>query len=507
MVDVMDAHLSRWHPEAFRRPPPLPDTRRGLPVTRGEVLLVNPFYPKDPCGSFGKHVLTPSLALTSIAGATPPGYRVRIWDENLLQGPPPSEPFPEIVGITVHLTFANRAYELAAWYRARGAKVVLGGLHMTACPDEAAHHADVVVTGDGVPVWARILEDLAAGVARPRYDGSFVSPRYEDHPPPRRDLLPSTGYLTTSSLVATRGCRNRCDFCYLSLDGLRMPAQTRRIEQVVDEIRCEGQPYSVFIDNNLGVQRDYLRALCRALAPLEHIWSAAVTLDITDDPTLVRDMARAGCTGVFIGFESLSASNLADARKAGPDPSQFPWRIRLLQDHGIQVNGSFVLGFDHDGPEVFEELVDWIEAVRLECATLQILTPYPGTPLFRRLDAEGRILHRRWELYDTAHAIFRPRRMSPEALEAGYARCYERLFSWRSIWRRRPRCASAVPTYLAMTTLYKRSNRLWALLIRHRRVATVWRPLVELSRRRHLRWRRRLDPTPRPLPLAPEVPR
>jgi len=507
MVDVMDAPPSRWYPEAFHRPPALPDTRLGLQVTRGEVLLVNPFYPKDPCGSFGKHVLTPSLALTSIAGATPPDYRVRIWDENLLQGPPPSDPFPEIVGITVHLTFALRAYELAAWYRARGAKVVLGGLHVTACPDEAAGHADVVVTGDGVPVWPRVLADLAAGVARPRYDGSFVSPRYEDHPPPCRSLLPRAGYLTTSSLVATRGCRNRCDFCYLSLDGLRMPAQTRRVGQVIDEIRREGQPYSVFIDNNLGVDREYLRALCRALAPLEHIWSAAVTLDITDDPSLVRDMARAGCTGVFIGFESLSGANLTDAHKAGPGPAQFPSRIRLLQDHGIQVNGSFVLGFDHDGPEVFDELVDWIEAVRLECATLQILTPYPGTPLFRRLDAEGRILHRQWELYDTAHAVFRPRLMPPEDLEAGYARSYERLFSWRSIWRRRPRSASAVPAYLAMTALYKRSNRVWALLIRHRLVSTAWRPLVELSRRRHLHWRRRLEPMAPACAPAQEVSR
>ena len=141
----------------------------------------------------------------------------------------------------------------------------------------------------------------------------------------------------------------------------------------------------------------------------------------------------------------------------------------------------------------WDKLVEWIEAVRLECATLQILTPYPGTPLYRRLEVEGRILHRRWEVYDPAHAVFRPRRMSPEALEVGYARCYERLFSWRSIWRRRPRSVSSVPAYLAMTALYKRSNRLWALLIRHRLVATTWRPLVELSRRRHLRWRRRLD--------------
>jgi radical SAM superfamily enzyme YgiQ (UPF0313 family) len=177
----------------------------------------------------------------------------------------------------------------------------------------------------------------------------------------------------------------------------------------------------------------------------------------------------------------------------------------MLQDNGIQVNGSFVLGFDHDRPDVFSELLEWVDAQRLECATLQILTPYPGTPLFDRLESEGRILHRDWDLYDTAHAVFLPRHMSPEELELGYAWCYRRLFSYGSIWRRRPRKAAAVPPYLAMTYLYKRSNRLWAFLIRHRLVAALWRPLVELSRRRHLKWRAAVARSDEPPKLRPEA--
>jgi radical SAM superfamily enzyme YgiQ (UPF0313 family) len=453
------------------------------------VLLINPFYPKDPWGSFGKHVLTPSLALTSIAAATPPSFEVELWDENLLQGPPPGDPLPEIVGITVHLTFARRAYELADWFRRRRVAVVLGGLHVTACPDEAALHADAVVIGDGVSVWSQVLRDLRSGRLEHTYRGSFRRPRYEEAPAPRRDLLPHRSFLTTSSLVATRGCHNRCDFCYLSLGSLHMPYQTRSVAQVADEIRAAGQRYSVFVDNNLGSDKAYLRELCRALRPLDHIWSAALTIDVTDDPGLVREMALAGCTGVFVGFESLSSANLRDSHKATPDPREYPWRIRALQDNGIQVNGSFVLGFDHDRPDVFPELLDWIDANRLECATLQILTPYPGTPLFDRLTAEGRILHRDWNLYDTAHAVFTPRHMSPDELERGYAWCYRRLFSHSSIWRRRPRAATALPAYFTMTYLYKRSNRLWAFLIRHRLVAAIWRPLVEVSRRRNLRFR------------------
>jgi radical SAM superfamily enzyme YgiQ (UPF0313 family) len=156
------------------------------------------------------------------------------------------------------------------------------------------------------------------------------------------------------------------------------------------------------------------------------------------------------------------------------------------------VNGSFVLGFDHDRPDVFARTAGWIEDNRLECATFHILTPYPATPLFRQMEAAGRLLHRDWSLYDTAHAVFRPTHMSPEELEQGYGWIYRRLFSHASIWRRRPEDARAVAAYLAMSYLYKRSNRFWHLLIKHDLVHTVWRPLVELTRLRHLRFRQSL---------------
>jgi radical SAM superfamily enzyme YgiQ (UPF0313 family) len=459
------------------------------------ALLINPFYSKDPHASFGKHVLTPTLALTSIAGATPDDWEVAYWDENLLQGPAPSDPFPEVVGITVHLTFARRAYELAAWYRRRGAKVVMGGLHVLSCPDEVAPHADALVVGEGVQVWSEVLRDVEAGSLRPVYRGSYRRP-YRDDPAPRRDLLPRRGFLTTTSLIATRGCHNRCGFCYLATDGLSMPYQVRDVEQVVAEFRADGQPYGVFVDNNLGSRPEYLRALCDALRPLEVIWSAAVSIDVTDDPSLVRAMALGGCTGVFVGFESLTDANLADARKKTPSATDYARRVDLLHDHGIQVNGSFVLGFDHDRPDVFARTVDWIEQARLECATFHIMTPYPGTPLFRQMEAEDRLLHRDWSLYDTAHVVFRPRHMTPDELAEGYAWCYRRLFSHASIWRRRPADWRAVAPYLAMSYLYKRSNRLWHRLIRHRLTGPLWRPLVEATRRRHLKLRRRLEARP-----------
>jgi radical SAM superfamily enzyme YgiQ (UPF0313 family) len=486
----------RYHPVDMRVPPALPDVRP-RPRAEKSALLINPFYPKDPHASFGKHVLTPTLALTSVAAATPAHWQVRYWDENLLQGPPPIDSVPELVGITVHLTFAARAFELARFYRAHGAKVVLGGLHVLSCPDECEPHADALAIGDGVTLWPRIVRDHELGRLERRYQASYQSD-YRDDPPPRRDLVPRDGFLTTTSVIATRGCHNRCDFCYLATDGLVMPYRVRDPEQIAAELRADGQPYAVFIDNNLGSRRDYLRKLCRALAPLEMIWSAAVTIDVTDDAELVREMALAGCTGVFVGFESLSDDNLAAAHKKTPRTADYARRVALLHDYGIQVNGSFVLGFDHDGPDVFERTVAWIEQARLECATFHILTPYPGTPLFRQFEAEGRILHRDWSRYDTANVVFRPRRMTVEQLAEGYATCYERLFSHASIWRRRPADARAVPAYLAMSYLYKRANPLWAWLIRHRMTAAVWRPLVEVSRMRHVRFRREVAARPAP---------
>lgn len=484
-----------WLPHEMVSPPVLLSEASNRPVEPRHVLLLNPFYPKSPHGSFGKHVLTPTLALTSVAGATPAHWRVSYWDENLLQGPPPAGPAPEVVGITVHLTFARRAYELAAWYRARGSKVVLGGLHVLSCPEEVAPHADAIAIGDGVQLWPEILRDVERGEMKPRYTATYERD-YDLDLPARRDLLARASFLTTTSLIATRGCHNRCGFCYLATEGLRMPYRVRAVQDIARQFEADDQPYAVFVDNNLGSRPDYLRALCHALRPLNKIWSAAVTLDVTDDPSLIREMALAGCTGVFIGFETLSDENLTQAHKRTPKAADYARRVRILHEHGIQVNGSFVLGFDGDRKDVFAATADWIETNRLECATFHILTPYPGTPLFRQLAAEGRLLHRNWDLYDTAHVVFRPKHLTPEELSLGYDWMYRRLFSHASIWQRRPEGVGAAFGYLAGAYLYKRSNRMWHFLIKRRLVRTVWRPIVELTRQRHLAFRRQLARTP-----------
>lgn len=271
-----------------------------------------------------------------------------------------------------------------------------------------------------------------------------------------------------------------------------MPYRMRAAADIRRQWQEDDEPYAVFIDNNLGSKPEYLRELCRELRPLKRIWSAAVSLDVTNHPEVIREMALAGCTGVFVGFESLSDENLVAAKKRTPRTEDYAQRVRLLHDHGIQVNASFVLGFDEDRKDCFTRLAQWTEANRIESGTFHILTPYPGTPLFKQMQSEGRLLHTNWDLYDTAHVVFQPKHMSPEELALGYDWLYRKLYSLRSIWRRRPEDASAVLPYLAMSCLYKRSNRFWHLLIKHRLVHTVWRPLVQWTRWRHLHFRERL---------------
>ena len=479
----------------------LPRRAKRAKPRQGDMLLINPRYRRNPCSSAGRHALTPSLALPTMAAATPAAYDVRFFDENLGRGDAPTHPVPEVVGITVHTAFARRAYELARTFRALGSRVVLGGLHVSALPDEARRHADVVVVGDGVSVWAEVLHGLRSGRLVPDpgqqghvIRGSLVSPRYAQAPWPRRDILPAGAFLTRGAIIATRGCTQRCGYCYLSTRGVRSPFQKRAVSDVLAEIDATGERFVVFTDNNLLADPQYAMALCRALETRHIIWTAAVTADVGRDPRLVAAMAAAGCQGVFIGFETLDDQNLTDNRKRTLLPGRYGRTIALLHDHGVQVNGSFVFGFDCDGPQVFDHTVDFIIEQRLECATFHVLTPYPGTPLFSRLEAEGRILTRDWQYYDTAHVVFRPARMTAAQLLDGYGRAYRRLYSWPNILARRPRAAtlaSAVgraAAHVAMTALYKKQDWIWRALVPLGLTHAAWQPLIALHQA--MAWRR-----------------
>jgi radical SAM superfamily enzyme YgiQ (UPF0313 family) len=472
----------------------------------GDVLLCNPRYVRNPCSSAGRHALTPGIGLPLLAAATPREYRVRFHDENLGRGPAPLHPAPEVVGITVQTAFAARAYELADAYRERGSRVVLGGLHASALPEEARPHADVVVVGEGVGVWPEVLAGLRNGSLRGGavVRGSYQAPHYASGPWPRRDILPSGAFLTSAAVIATRGCPQRCAFCALSTRGVHAPYQKRPVADVLAEIDAIGEPYVVFTDNNLLVDRRWSAELCAGLAARRLIWSAAASIDVARDDELLARTAAAGCRGLFIGLETLSDEGLAAQGKRCLPPSAYREAVRAIHRHGIAVNGSFVFGFDEDDRGVFERTLRFIREERLECATFQILTPYPGTPLFERLDAERRLLHRDWAQYDTAHVVFRPARMSADQLLRGYRWAYRELYRWGTVLERRPRDSGlpAVASYLFMTALYKKYDFVWKLLVPARLTHAVWSPLVELQRRELLRRRAATRPCGTLVPVA-----
>jgi radical SAM superfamily enzyme YgiQ (UPF0313 family) len=347
---------------------------------------------------------------------------------------------------------------------------------------------------EGELVLPTILDDAVHGELQPVYGNDQRWQQELEAPivnPPNEKAL--RRYLDKScGCYPVRGCPYSCKFCSV----IKIAGQVVRSQPIwitlesLKRAKAAGVRSIVFTADNFN---KYSQApeLLQAMIDEKLNLPFFVQCDtqVLKQPGLIEHLGRAGCAHMFLGVESFDRRTLLKVHKAHNHPEDYAALIGLCHENGIQVNGSFVLGFDHDRRDVFERTAEWIEQNRLECATFHILTPYPATPLFRQMASEGRLIHRDWSRYDTAHAVFRPKHMEPEELEQGYGWLYERLFSHTSIWKRRPDDWRAVAPYLAMSYLYKRSNRFWHLLIKHNAVHAVWSPLVELTRLRHLRYR------------------
>jgi radical SAM superfamily enzyme YgiQ (UPF0313 family) len=385
--------------------------------------------------------------LTTLAALVPPELdpRFTLVDEGIEDVEPDLD--ADVVGITVITGTAPRAYELATRFRARGIPVVLGGPHVTLVPDDAQPHADSVVVGYAEDTWPMLLRDLAAGRLRRRYvqqPGLSLAGR----PFARRDLLPAKRFLTTNVFEATRGCVHNCDFCVVPAAWGRKPYQ-KPVEEVVADIRAHGARKLIFVDLNLIADREYATRLFEALVPLQVQWFGLSTVLLADDLPLLKLAARSGCRGLLLGFESIVAGNLRDASKVFNRPAQFKRVVDLLHDHGIAVYGCFVFGMDHDTPDVFLETARFAVEARIDLPRFAIVTPFPGTVLHERLEREGRILTRNWELYDGQHVVFQPAQMSVQQLQDGTERAWKHVYSLPSIIRRIR--ASPAPPWIALS--------------------------------------------------------
>lgn len=413
-----------------------------------------------------KYSLFPPLGLATLAAYLHPCDEAELADEHVetLR----LDDAPELVVIQTYITNARRAYRYADHYRARGAHVCLGGLHATALPDEAAAHADTVFLGPGEDTWPEFLRDFRAGHPRARY--TAPARRSLDAVPfPRRDLIRRHLYLVPNSLVVTRGCPHRCDFCYKeAFFAGGTSFYVRKVDAALAEIESLPGRHLYFLDDHLFGDARFAAMLFDALRGMGRVWQAAGTVSSVLRGGLLEKAAAVGLRSLFVGFENLDEGNLRGHHKTHNIGRDYAAAIRCLDSHGVMVNGSFVFGMDGDTPDVFDRTTDWAVARGIETATFHILTPYPGTALFEQMDAAGRLLHRDWDRYDTRHCVFRPAGMTVAQLEAGYRRSYERFYRWSSLVKSAAAHPGVLPAlrHLAYAGAWKKCEWLWRLLIR-----------------------------------------
>jgi radical SAM superfamily enzyme YgiQ (UPF0313 family) len=424
-----------------------------------------------------KYSLFPPLGLATLAGYLDADDEIEIQDEHVEQLCLDDK--PDLVVIQVYITSAYRAYALADHYRRQGAHVALGGLHVTSLPAEAAQHADTIFLGPGEDTWPQFLADFRAGHPGQRYASKVRT--LIGLPPVRRDLIKRHLYLVPNSIVVSRGCPHVCDFCYKEAfftGGKSFYTQT--VDAALTEIERLPGHHLYFLDDHLFGHPQFAAALFDGMQGLNRLWQAAATVKSILLPGLLERAAQSGLRSLFVGFETLNPHNLRAQHKYQNLNRDYGAAIRRLHDLGVMVNASFVFGMDDDDDTVFDRTVNWAIQQGIETATFHILTPYPGTSLHRRLSDEGRITHAHWDLYDTRHVVFRPARLSPENLEAGYWHAYREFYRWGSIFNSAAAHARPIDQlrHIAYAGGWKKFEPLWDVVIRARRLSHTL-PLLE----------------------------
>lgn len=388
------------------------------------LLLINPAHIVDGQRRLGPTQFPiPPLNLGYVAALTPPGWAIRIIDENL-RIEDGVEWAPDLVGITSLTPTAPRAYALATRYRAHSIPVVLGGVHASTLPAESIQYADSIVIGDAEAVWSRLLADFEAGQLRSRYQGSFLP--LNGIPFPRRDLYPRGYYAQT--LITSKGCTNACDFCSIwRFYGRRY--RERPEDEVVDELSTLSRNKIIyFADDNLTISQRRAVSLCRKMVArgVRRRYAIQGTLGLADNPELLRWLKRSGCLFVFVGLESLSEGTLTQIGKPDLDRigiDGYQERIARIRAHGIGVFGSFIVGLDGDTPDIFDRIRRFTLAARVDCALVNILNPTPGSPLWDRLRDEERLLYTDfppdYAMYAQDNVCFQPTGMTPVELQEG----------------------------------------------------------------------------------------
>lgn len=443
--------------------------------------LINPFNPLVSMGHarqsrFQRYRVWKPLGLLTLAGLTPPGWEVTVFDENLGVPDYAALPAPDLVGVTAFTSQANRAYEVAAEFRSRGVSVVMGGIHATVCRDEVAQHVDSVVTGEAESVWATVLQDARHGRLQRTYAGDYAD--MAQYPPARHDLLPK-GY-AFGAVQTTRGCPLNCSFCSVSaLNGKRY--RHRPVDDVIRELRTVREKLVLIVDDNLiGISaahveraKELMRAMIRA--KLRKKWICQATVNMADDEELLALAAKAGCKGVFIGFESPTNEGLAEVGKEfnGRKNRDHRASVRRIQRHGIGVMGSFIMGLDTDTPGIGRRIADAASHYGVDLLNVLFLTPLPGTRLWDSMQADGRIatdtFPQDWKYFTLNFPVARYKHLSRADILREMDACNRLFYSprrilgrlWHALSRRR------APLFALVSNLcYRASMRTDRLLWR-----------------------------------------
>ena len=377
----------------------------------------------------------PSLSLPVVASLTPPEIQVEIIDESF-KDVPFDDP-ADLIGISLMTPQAPRAYQIGDEFKKRGKKVVMGGIHASALPEETLDHSDAVVVGEAEEIWPRVLEDFKNGTMR----GIYRSPQFPKLvglPMPRYDLLQKDRYRLFKfnfPIQAGRGCPFKCEFCSVTrfFGG---QYRWRPVEEVVREIQKTKHKKIFFVDDNIVGHRAYARELFKALIPLKLRWGGQAPLHLAKDEELLHLAAESGCGLLYIGVESISNSNLPAYGKSFFRAEEISEYFSKIRKQGILIRASIMFGLDDDGLDVFQRTVEFLIREKVAYATFNILTPMPGTELRRKLEKEGRLFDLDWSHYDGLHAVFRPQKMGKELLEKGLWDAYREFYAIPNIFRR-----------------------------------------------------------------------
>jgi len=370
------------------------------------------------------------LGIVTLAGLTPQNIEVSVIDENAHKVNFDEQ--ADLVGITTMTPTATRAYEIADGFRKRGIAVVLGGFHASAVPEEAGQHADSVVIGEAEEIWTSLLHDFELGDLKKFYQRRELA-SLEDLPLPRRDLLKSRSYTMFNTVETARGCPRQCCFCSVS-SHFGNTYRFRPVKDVIKEVETLEGKYLFFVDDNIvGIPRR-AKELFGALTHCKKKWIGQGSITFANDDGVVKLAAKSGCVAMFIGFESVSQSSLEEAGKSFNIVERYEEVIKRIHAHGISIHAAFIFGFDHDDESVFEKTVAFANRTKLDSVSFSTLTPFPGTPLYRRWIEENRILDKDWSKY--GGAVFKPKLMSQEALNEGCRWAWRECYSCKSILTR-----------------------------------------------------------------------